>query len=623
MLQKGYALLIRKKEIMNQQLPIYIVYFIVSILCHTNTHAYPNLYPHQLIISTNNNQTHYNELATNPPKSSKTARSYAQYITQQQWQQEQIRLHAQWTEQQFADEITSYLNQANIAGYTNNNAEYSILDLHHLYCLESFITCIKQLPLYRPYIHSLHQHMQQQKKGLIYRFKKQIGYLTLSYADFVEKVTQLHSELEHDERRAGITNEQQCSIVREMLEESDDIVLCQQEQIDIRISKRNEVLQKAQATPSTYTYHEYQLTDTTKKLLHESSRNSSPFESCYGTALQQQAHQEIVDILNVTAEYSKKIPCSALFSADILLNFTDISHSFNAQGHTVKAFAINDFCFALLDYGKAVMEGIGAGINGVVCNALNNPLQTAACLVAGEYVLAYQLANILYNVAEIGTLALIDPERGAQQWQEYIEPVNQVLDILEKKQFCLRDGIKGATALAVGLKTQSKLLGTLSSFYKGTKTNLLEFIKKNPKLAPKQYVATTEGSLLRVIEDAHEYKKESFVPLSQASNIGGKSKPSMMGLIKKHQLPWKGRIRYIPPKNWPTTQDLPRVKIPGKSAAFVDRFGNIWTSGESRTKGQLFEWDVQLSRSGIQQLGKFTRDKRHLNVSLDGRITHK
>ncbi|WP_349826528.1 polymorphic toxin type 17 domain-containing protein [Brenneria populi] len=45
--------------------------------------------------------------------------------------------------------------------------------------------------------------------------------------------------------------------------------------------------------------------------------------------------------------------------------------------------------------------------------------------------------------------------------------------------------------------------------------------------------------------------------------------------------------------------------------------------GPSRTQGQAFEWDVQLSERGKAQLGWANRDGKHLNVSLDGKITHK
>lgn len=51
----------------------------------------------------------------------------------------------------------------------------------------------------------------------------------------------------------------------------------------------------------------------------------------------------------------------------------------------------------------------------------------------------------------------------------------------------------------------------------------------------------------------------------------------------------------------------------GRAGDFLDRFGNEWTKGLSRTKGEPFEWDVQLSPDGNQA---------HINVSLKGEVTH-
>ena len=55
----------------------------------------------------------------------------------------------------------------------------------------------------------------------------------------------------------------------------------------------------------------------------------------------------------------------------------------------------------------------------------------------------------------------------------------------------------------------------------------------------------------------------------------------------------------------------------------MDRFDNVWTKGPSRTVGETFEWDVQLSKQGKEQLGWLSRDSSHLIVSLEGKITHK
>jgi filamentous hemagglutinin len=76
--------------------------------------------------------------------------------------------------------------------------------------------------------------------------------------------------------------------------------------------------------------------------------------------------------------------------------------------------------------------------------------------------------------------------------------------------------------------------------------------------------------------------------------------------IKKAQLPTKGKVRYVPPKNWHPSQPLPRGSQNGR----LDKFGNEWTKGPSRTQGQPFEWDVQRP------------DGSHWNISLDGKVTH-
>ncbi len=94
---------------------------------------------------------------------------------------------------------------------------------------------------------------------------------------------------------------------------------------------------------------------------------------------------------------------------------------------------------------------------------------------------------------------------------------------------------------------------------------------------------------------------------------------SVKGRLKAAKLPTTGKIRFVPRKGYDPSNPLPR----GPNGGFLDRFNNEWTRGPSRTKGQEFEWDVQLSRTGKSKLGWATRDGSHANVSLDGRITHR
>ncbi|MCW1877827.1 polymorphic toxin type 17 domain-containing protein [Erwinia sp. INIA-01] len=109
-------------------------------------------------------------------------------------------------------------------------------------------------------------------------------------------------------------------------------------------------------------------------------------------------------------------------------------------------------------------------------------------------------------------------------------------------------------------------------------------------------------------------------PPFNPGGTGSAAKPwSTKGRIKYVELPTEGKIRFVPDSNYSSTNPLPR----GPNNGYLDKFGNEWVKGPSRTVGQAFEWDVQLSPKGKAQLGWATRDGSHLNVSLDGRITHK
>ncbi|GAA2711907.1 polymorphic toxin type 17 domain-containing protein [Actinoplanes palleronii] len=114
-------------------------------------------------------------------------------------------------------------------------------------------------------------------------------------------------------------------------------------------------------------------------------------------------------------------------------------------------------------------------------------------------------------------------------------------------------------------------------------------------------------------------KKAKKAAARSGKTARGAARSGTKGRIKDAGLPTKGRIRYVPPKGYNPSMPLPRTPRGG----YKDRFGNEWTKGPSRTPGQEFEWDVQLRGKGREQLGKWTRDGSHANVSLDGHITHK
>jgi hypothetical protein len=113
---------------------------------------------------------------------------------------------------------------------------------------------------------------------------------------------------------------------------------------------------------------------------------------------------------------------------------------------------------------------------------------------------------------------------------------------------------------------------------------------------------------------AEELADAPFAP----GSIGAGKVWSVKGRLKAAQLPIEGKIRYVPPEYYKASNTLPK----GERNGYLDRFQNEWTKGPSRTVGEPFEWDVQLSSLGKNKLGWASRDGRHVNISLKGRITH-
>ena len=55
---------------------------------------------------------------------------------------------------------------------------------------------------------------------------------------------------------------------------------------------------------------------------------------------------------------------------------------------------------------------------------------------------------------------------------------------------------------------------------------------------------------------------------------------------------------------------------------YVNKFKNEWVNEKSGTADENFDRNVQLSQASQKQLGWLSRDNKHINVSLAGKITH-
>lgn len=266
-----------------------------------------------------------------------------------------------------------------------------------------------------------------------------------------------------------------------------------------RVARRLEAIEQIKNSDIKYTNENYNLDQNFAGFLKHNNINPSNYTSFYGNQLQQVIHSECIDILNQTFSFSPK---SFVFNyRSPIKDFVDAACDYNKMGLTSKAMDITDACWAFLDYGKAILEGATEGVIGAAKDMAAHPIQTTLCAVAGEYVLAYQLSKLVFNVAEIGFTALIDKHAGVQKWQEYVAPITQLIDSVYNKQISLRHGIKGATKTIIEWKTQDKLLGGLGSLFRTTRKKAVEFFKSNPLATPENYMSTPDGVLFNIISN--------------------------------------------------------------------------------------------------------------------------
>jgi hypothetical protein len=115
---------------------------------------------------------------------------------------------------------------------------------------------------------------------------------------------------------------------------------------------------------------------------------------------------------------------------------------------------------------------------------------------------------------------------------------------------------------------------------------------------------------------------EPFAP----GSLGAAKRWTVKARLGQQGLPTRGKAHFIPPEGYNANMPLPKGRLGG----YIDRFGNEWIKGPSRTLGDTFEWDVQLSQTGKNYFAKFEKEferniiknNSYVNISPRGEITH-
>jgi hypothetical protein len=261
-----------------------------------------------------------------------------------------------------------------------------------------------------------------------------------------------------------------------------------------RLQKRIVVLSQRDRENNFIT-QSYKITPQVENILHDAGLSRKAYAKCYGNPFQQLIHQENLDQLQQLGTLS---PLSPIFyHKSAITECVDSAHEYNQAGLVHDSVKVTDMCWAIIDYGKAVFEGAAQGLIMVAKDLVDHPEQALLLVVAGEYVLAYQLAKVTYEVAKIGVTALTDLDQGNLEWDNYIAPVTELVDAFENNEITARDTLRTGTMLAVSCRAQGKLSNGLGKLCKVTKANALTYLKNNPHAAPQLYMSTPDGKLFK------------------------------------------------------------------------------------------------------------------------------
>lgn len=247
---------------------------------------------------------------------------------------------------------------------------------------------------------------------------------------------------------------------------------------------------------SNFITQSYKISPEINHILQDTGLNPVDYTNCYGNPFQQLIHQENLDQLQQLDTLS---PLSPIFyHKPAIVNCVDSAREYNHTGLVHDSVTVTDFCWALLDYSKIACQGVVEGIYLAAKDLVDHPDVVLMVIYAQpQYVIAYQLTKVAVQVAKIGITALTDPIQGQAEWDDYIAPLNNMIDVIRNKQLTLKDATKLSAALAAGWYTQGRLLGSMNQFFITTKTAALQFKEKHPRIAPQQYLSTSDGQLLK------------------------------------------------------------------------------------------------------------------------------
>ena len=400
------------------------------------------------------------------------------------------------------------------------------------YMYDSFITVVKQLPQYGMHLDRLYKRWHN-----VGDEEKIKGWLTSEYVAgledriiFLKKENDLIQDRKRDEhvRKLRIQEQQEAwHTVQQTFESQQGLIETAVTDYQLvyesdyyyevlnhndRCIKREYAFEEIATSDAKYTKQSYTISQDVRTVL-ETSCSPGKYTTCYGNQLQQVIHQDCIDLLQDTAAMPLHSPFREHTSA--LVDLVDAAREYNQAGECTNAIEINDLCCVMVSYGQAIAQGAVQGLAGVVEYSIEHPIETVAMVVAPEAALMYQLGKVVHDVAKIGIAYVHDRQAGKEQLTDYIAPLTDLINACNNNQLTGPEIAQGAVQFAVGWKAHNKLLGGLGTLYGGVRNKAGGFLKQNRTTTLQEYVQTTEGQLLRVVNPETEREYEKLIELSK------------------------------------------------------------------------------------------------------------
>jgi hypothetical protein len=297
-------------------------------------------------------------------------------------------------------------------------------------------------------------------------------------------------------------------------------------QEDLHITARAQAVKTSLETDSSYENQSYQLSKSVIDSLQALNLNPSDYYQCWGNHIQQHMHAEFIQILDNAAQLKPSCQDKQGILLAAAKDFADVGRAYNQSGRVTQAIEIADFCWSVIDYTRAAVEGVIQGV-GNTAHAVFHPQDTLTNMLQGTVAIAYHLARVLVEVAKIGVIVGADAfhQFHATLTGQYDSSYELLAQLRESKRQLFqtsisstyhaikqkiketsgRDIVKNVTAFATEWYLTGKCLSAAAPVFKSAKRQATTLIRniKEAEFTP-QLVASAGGIEVQVAADTAE-----------------------------------------------------------------------------------------------------------------------